>query len=103
MPYIDGSIVETPIEVLCEVIFVLTKVYRLSREEIVDSLLDFYDNTNCVLPHRETVLTGIKYFGKRNLDFVDCLLAAYFEVENITIHTFDGRLQKLIDTIINSG
>jgi predicted nucleic-acid-binding protein len=96
---IDDNIVETPVEVLCEVVFVLTKVYNLKREEIADSLIDFYHNTNCVLPRRETIMKGIEYFGKRNLDFVDCLLAAYCEIEHIAIHTFDDKLNKLLAAI----
>jgi predicted nucleic acid-binding protein len=96
---IDDRIVETPVEVLCEVVFVLAKVYNLKREEIADSLIDFYNNTNCVLPRRETILKGIEYFGKHNLDFVDCLLAACCEIEHTTIHTFDNKLNKLLAAI----
>ena len=61
--------------------------------------MDFYGNTNCILPHREAVIRGIEYFGDKNLDFVDCVLAGYYEVENITIHTFDAKLEKLLTVI----
>ena len=37
---IDENIVETPIEVLCEVVFVLTRTYGIARKEVVDTLLD---------------------------------------------------------------
>ena len=40
-----------------------------------------------------------KYFGKKSLDFVDCLLAAYYEIENISIHTFDTKLNNLLALI----
>jgi predicted nucleic-acid-binding protein len=99
---IDENTVETPTEVICEVVFVLTKVYNLKREEIAASLIDFYNNTNCILSHRETILKGIEYFGKRNLDFVDCLLAAYCEIEHVAIHTFDDKLNNLL-AVIRAG
>jgi len=96
---IGENIVLTPVEVICEVVFVLARVYGIARKDIADTLLDFYENRNCILPHREALLKGIEYFGKEALDFVDCILAGYNEAENITIHTFDTKLEKLLLTI----
>ena len=96
---IDENTVETPIEVLCEVVFVLLKTYGVARRDIADTLLDFFRDTNCTLPHRESIIRGIESFGEKPLDFVDCILAGYHVVENITIHTFDAKLDKLLATI----
>ena len=96
---ISENIVETPIEVLCEVVFVLTRIYNIARKDIADTLLDFYENTNCILPHKEAVIKGIEYFGNQTLDFVDCILAGYYEVENTDIKTFDTKLEKLLEII----
>ena len=60
---IDENIVETPIETICEVVFVLSRTYGIARKDIADTLLDFYENTNCILLHREAVIRGIEYFG----------------------------------------
>lgn len=38
---IDENIVETPIEVLCEVVFVLKGVYGVNRKDIAETLLEF--------------------------------------------------------------
>jgi len=89
-------IVESPIEVLCEVVFVLARVYKIPRKEIAETLLDFYESIPCRLPHREAIIKGIKYFGENSLDFVDCILAGYSEIENINIHTFDTKLERLL-------
>jgi predicted nucleic-acid-binding protein len=35
---ISENIVETPIEVLCEVVFVLTRIYDIARKDIADTL-----------------------------------------------------------------
>ena len=98
---IDNNIVEVPIEVLCEVVFVLKGYYGVKRGEIQVKLTEFFEKTNSILPHREAVLKGLEYFGKTALDFVDCILAGYYEAEQAHIDTFDGKLQKLIDKIRN--
>jgi len=96
---IGENIVVTPIEVLCEVVYVLTKTYGINRKDIAATLLDFYESTNAVLSHREAVLKGIEYFGEKTLDFVDCIFAGYYEKENITVQTFDEKLNKLLNII----
>ena len=96
---IGENIVGTPIEVLCEVVYVLTKTYGIKRKDIAATLLDFYESTNAVLPHKEAVLKGIEYFGEKSLDFVDCIFAGYYEKENITVQTFDENLNKLLNII----
>jgi len=41
-------------------------------------------------------LRGLEYFGQTSLDFVDCVLAGYAEVEKDEIFTFDNKLKKMI-------
>jgi len=94
---IDNHAIEVPIEVLCEVVFVLNSVYKVESKEIGTALHGFFENTNCELPHRDAVLTGLDLFMENNLDFVDCILAGYKIVKNATVYTFDKRLQKLLD------
>jgi len=96
---IDSNIIEVPIEVLCEVVFVLTGYYDIDRQNVSMKLRYFFDQTQCVLPHREAVLWGLEYFGQKSLDFVDCILAGYAEIEKENIFTFDTKLQKLIENI----
>ena len=38
----------------------------------------------------------LRYIGKYNLDFVDCLLAGYAQFDNEKIFTFDEKLDSLI-------
>jgi len=93
---IEQNIVEVPIEVLCEVVYVLTGYYKINRKNVSSELNRFFELTNCTLSHREAVLKGLDYFGKHGLDFVDCLLAGYADVENDEIFTFDDKLKKLV-------
>ncbi|MCL2186505.1 MAG: PIN domain-containing protein [Treponema sp.] len=78
---IELNIVEIPIEVLCEVVYVLKDFYKINRQDISTELSRFFELTNCLLSHREAVLKGLDYFGKYSLDFVDCILAGYADVE----------------------
>ena len=93
---IDNNVVYVPIEVLCEVVFVLLKVYRIDRKDIGIQIDNFFDKTLCILPHRETVLKGLRLFAENNLDFVDCVLIGYMNIEGATIDTFDAKLLKAL-------
>ena len=96
---IDQHIVEVPIEVLSEVVFVLTGHYKIDRQSVSTGLRLFFEQTQCTLSHRESVLRALEYFGQGSLDFVDCILAGYADVEKDEIFTFDDKLQKLITKI----
>ncbi|MDR0515992.1 MAG: hypothetical protein LBH25_03010 [Fibromonadaceae bacterium] len=72
---------------------------KIERIVIHSKLLYFFENTKCKILHKEPVLCGLKHYATTNLDFVDCILAGYCEMENREIATFDINLQKLIDKI----
>ena len=94
---INNNAVEVPIEVLCEVVYVLNSYYKIARPEISAGLLQLFESTNAAIPHKKAVFRGLEYFGKTSLDFVDCILAGYHEVENAVVHTFDDKLRQLMD------
>lgn len=93
---IDTHIVEVPIEVLCEVVYVLTGYYEIDRQLVSRKIQNFFETTQCILSHREAVLQGLTYFERTSLDLVDCILAGYAATEQDEIYTFDKKLQKLI-------
>ena len=94
---IDQNIVEVPVEVLCEVVYLLNGYYKIDRQNVSSKLKQFFELTQCTLTNRDAILKGLEYFGKYKLDFVDCLLAAYAKVEKNKIYTFDDDLNKLIE------
>ena len=96
---IDDNDIEMPVEVLSEVVYVLKSVYKIDRKVIHSKLVYFFENTESKIPHKESVLCGLKYYATTNLDFVDCILAGYWEIEDREIATFDMNLQKLITKI----
>jgi len=93
---IDHHIVDVPIEVLCEVVFVLTGHYEIDRKNVSTGLKRFFEQTQCVLSNRGAVLQGLEYFGTNSLDFVDCVLAGYAAINKDEIYTFDKKLKKLL-------
>ena len=99
---IDRHIVEVPIEILCEAVYVLHKWYGIDRQDVSGDLLSFFEQTNCILPHRQAVLQGLVYFGQTTLDFADCILAAYATIEGETVYSFDDKLNKHISAIKNN-
>lgn len=94
---IDNHRIYIPVEVLSEVVYVLEKVYKTTRKDIGAGLTDLLNSADVDLPYRDVVLTGLKYYSDKKLDFVDCLLAGYAKNERAEIHTFDADLRKLID------
>jgi len=96
---IDENVTVVPIEVLCEVVYVLSSFYKVERKIIGTELCSFFENTACELPHREAVLMGLELFSERKLDFVDCILAAYKSVDKAKVYTFDIKLQKLLEAL----
>jgi len=96
---IEQNIVEVPIEVLCEVIYVLTGYYKIDRQNISAKLKQFFELTQCILTNRDVVFQGLEYFGRNNLDFVDCLLASYVKIDKDEIFTFDEKLNKIIQQV----
>ena len=47
--------------------------------------------------HCETIIKAIQIFSESNLDFVDCILIAYHEVEGIAVFTFDKKLSNKLN------
>ena len=93
---IEQHNVEVPVEVLCEIVYVLNGNYKIARQIVSSELVRFIEQTKCSIPHQGVVLQALRYFYETSLDFVDCILAAYAKIENDEIHTFDYKLQKLM-------
>mgnify|MGYP001637955133 CR=1 FL=1 len=83
------------IEVLAEVVYVLKGVYSIGREEIKSSLLGFMSEVES--NENEVIEVGLKTYAEQNLDFVDCILYAYYKVKNCEIKTFDKKLKFLLE------
>lgn len=82
-------------EVLAEVVYVLSKVYGVERKEISSTLIILLDSLE--INRREIMINALEIFADTNLDFVDCILAAYHKTDSVEVFTFDKKLNKLLN------
>ena len=81
-------------EVFAEVVYVLTKVYGIERSDVADSMIDLLDFVSTTAT--EIMKTAFQNYRETNLDFVDCILAAYAISDNQQILSFDKKLNNFI-------
>ena len=81
-------------EILAEVVYVLFGVYKISKEDISNQLLELIGFENISVSNSKVIIQSLEIFKTKNLDFVDCLLCAYSNQDEIV--TFDKKLNKCI-------
>lgn len=79
-------------EVMAEIVYVLTKVYKMGKKQIVLVLRDILKYATS--PEPAVMQKALATYAETSLDFVDCLLYAYNKVLGIEVHTFDKKLQS---------
>jgi len=83
-------------EIVAEILYVLTKTYRIQKEESCRCLLEFLEIKNVCFESKEIIKLAIQTYQQNSIDFVDCLLYAYHIIDKIDVFTFDKKLIKLI-------
>ncbi|MEE9308654.1 MAG: PIN domain-containing protein [Spirochaetia bacterium] len=89
--------VHLPFEVLAEIVYVLEKVYSVSRVEISNSISGVLKYQNISTHDTEVGVQALKSYADSNLDFIDALLYAYYKVRDTEILSFDRQLSKYIE------
>ena len=84
-------------EILAEVVYVLFGVYKISKINISNQLLALINFDNISVSNMKVITHTLEIFKTKNLDFVDCLLCAYSNQDEIL--TFDKKLNKCINAI----
>jgi len=87
--------VHLPFEVCAEVVYVLEKVYTVSRENIRDALTILLEYPNIATSEKTVLIEALKIYHIENVDFVDAILIAYNRIIGATIHSFDKKVNKL--------
>ena len=93
---LERQMVIAPMEVVCEVVFVLQKVYRVSRDEIRKKLCDLLDESLISVEKPDVLRQALQAYATSSLDMVDTLLLAYAVVEQRQVLTFDEQLRKYL-------
>ena len=86
-----------PTEIICELSYVLQKVYRMSKPEIRNVLQGLSDNGLIVVEKPIVLRHALEMYASRNLDIVDAYLCAYCALEKVDVLTFDEKLQKCLN------
>ena len=94
---IDNNDIFIPTEVIVEVSYVLNKVYKVEKSEILDVVLQLLNMDGINFRNNETIELAFKTYAKKNLDIVDCILFAYYKNEHLDVKTFDKKLSKIIE------
>ena len=85
---------EVTAEVLAEVVYVLSGVYRVDRRTVARTMEDFLRETEA--PHRRALEYAFRLYGESGLDLVDCVLAGYRHAEGQEVLTFDRKLRNAL-------
>jgi len=86
-------------EVMAEVIYVLEKVYSMSRSEIADGIKIFLGLSNIETETEEVLRLALETYANMKIDFVDCLLYGFKAICGYDIFTFDKKLKSMIESI----
>jgi len=84
-----------PEGVLVECVYVLLKVYKVPKNEIVTSLLGILQYPGIINENRPILLESLKLFREHNVDIVDAIVYATAERKGWTVFSFDKDLTKL--------
>ena len=93
---LSDQVCYVPVEVVCEIVYVLSNVYGLERSIIAQTLTKIADVYNITFAKKAVVLYAFQVYSSTKLDFVDCLLTGYAKKEGNAIFTFDKKLQNYL-------
>lgn len=80
--------------VILEIIFVLTRLYKFSKKEVLESILKILNLRNLTLIEATNTKEAIKIFNKYNIKYPDCLIATQVP-KNVKIVTYDEDFSKI--------
>lgn len=81
-------------EVIAEVVYVLKGVYRVERNEIGRTMIEFLDEV--AVENQEVVCEALSLFTETSLDFVDCILIARHRIMGDEIVSFEKKLNRML-------
>jgi predicted nucleic-acid-binding protein len=85
------------IEVIAETVYNLEKNYNHPRQPIAEEIKDFIDIKENLVFEENVVRYGCNIYVSTKLDFIDCLLIGYANVNDNPVFTFDNVLKKRLE------
>jgi predicted nucleic-acid-binding protein len=84
-----------PAAVLAECVYVLTRAYRVTREDAATKLIALLDYRG-VVTESPAVRQALVLYRDRKVDFVDALVAATARERGFRVFSFDRDLERLV-------
>jgi len=81
--------------IVFEMVFILAKYYRFSKEEVLDKIESLVSIEYVEVESREIFLRAISLYRDNVVSFVDCFIFTSAEKNNAKLFTFDKKLQKI--------
>lgn len=83
-------------EVMIELVWVLERAYKYSREDIAEALLSIVTASQLLVENAQDIASIVNLYRKEGYDFADLMVRqAAAKAENRTLKTFDQKLAKL--------
>ena len=91
--------------IVAETVYVLEGFYEVGRGDIVKSLNAIIGSARIRVAERSVLLKALDRYGRSNLAFADCYIAATAIEDGLSIVTFDKGLKKIkeIDVVVPPG
>jgi predicted nucleic-acid-binding protein len=84
-----------PEGVLIECVYVLIKIYKVPRPDIVKGLAGILNYKGVINDNRSLLIKSLHLFNDKNIDIVDAIVHALAKEKSWTYFTFDKDLDKL--------
>ena len=80
--------------VLLEILFVLTRVYKFSKKEVLEAVQKILNLRNLTLIEKTNTKEAMKTFQRLNIKYADCLIATQVPA-GATIVSYDADFSKI--------
>jgi len=84
-----------PTEVVAEMVYVLSKVYNISKSDIVEAIIGVLSIDTVTTSNFDVIVRGLETYTASNLDFADCLMVGYRDAGH-DVFTFDKELMSYL-------
>jgi predicted nucleic-acid-binding protein len=85
------------IEVIAEVVYNLEKYYDHPRWLIAEEINDFIWIKESLVLEENVIRYGCNTYASTRLDFIDCLLVGYANVNGNLVFTYDAELKRKLE------
>lgn len=87
--------------VILECIYVLEKIYEISKQEIVDNLKSILFLDNVINPDKLEIIEALSMVLYENIDFIDALIISKAKYNNLEVISYDKKVNKIIKKFNN--